>query len=59
MFPGKNSASVNPTASTTINTISRISEAGELFAVGCGVVVGGVEGVEGVVLDGVLGSGVG
>ena len=58
MLPGRNSASVNPTASSTINTISSISEAGDVSSFG-GVGSGVSGGVVGVVLAGVCGSGVG
>ena len=60
-FPGKNSASVNPTANITTNTISSISDVGELgLGVGSveGLFKGGVGGV-GVEFAGVCGNGVG
>ena len=59
IFPGRNRASVSPTASSTTNTISRISDVGEEVS---GDGVGDGVGSEGVVTAGVScleGSGVG
>ena len=42
-FPGRNNARVSPTASNTMNTISRISEVGEdLLGAGVGVSSDGI-----------------
>ena len=58
ILPGKNNANISPTASSTTNAITSISDAGDELSTG-DVSVGVVSGVDGVVDAGVCGSGVG